>query len=111
MALLALTSARQLVAAETQGPPTDALTGFGAGGVPPALVAGAIALVASTVPSAPAGVLTERTPAVGIAGALTGDRVASTMRVAPTHLAAVRSPELRRTAWGSPKFTVEQINE
>lgn len=111
MALLALTSARQLVAAETQGPPTDALTGFGAGGVPPALVAGAISLVASTVPSAPAGVLTERTPAVGIAGALTGDRVASTMRVAPTYLAAVRSPELRRTAWGSPKFTVEQINE
>lgn len=111
MALLALTSARQLVAAETQGPPADALTGFGAGGVPPALVAGAVSLVAATVPRAPAGVLAERTPAVGIAGAVPSDGVAPTMRVAPTYLAAVGSPELRRTAWGSPKFTVEQINE
>lgn len=111
MALLALTSARQLVAAETQGPPADALTGFGAGGVPPALVAGAVSLVAVTVPCAPAGVLAERTPAVGIAGALTGDGVASTMWVAPTYLAAVRSPELRRTSWGSPKVTVKHINK
>lgn len=111
MALLALTSACQLVAAKTQGPPADTLTGFGAGGVPPALVTGAVSLVAATVPCAPAGVLAERTPAVGIAGALTGDGVASTMWMAPTYLAAVGSPELRRTAWGSPKFTVKQINE
>ena len=97
----ALTSAGQLVAAQTHGPPADALTRFGAGRVPPALVAGAVSVhgVAAAVPGALAGVLAERTPAVGVARALTGDRVAATMRVAATRLAAVWSPELRRTAW------------
>lgn len=100
----ALTSAGQLLAADTRGPPAGALAGFGAGGVPPALVAGAVSMVTAAVPRAPAGVLAERTPAVGVAGALAGDGVAPAVRVAPTHLAAVRSPELRRTAWWSPEI-------
>lgn len=103
VASLALTPAGQLVAAHTRGPRAGALAGFGAGGVPPALVAGAVSMVTAAVPGAPAGVLAERTPAVGVAGALAGDGVAPAVRVAPTHLAAVRSPELRRTAWWSPE--------
>lgn len=55
--------------------------------------------VAAAVPGALAGVLAERTPAVGIARALARGWVAAAMRVAPTCLAAVWSPELRRTAW------------
>lgn len=103
----ALTPASQLVAARPRGPPADTLTGFGAGGVPPALLAGAIPVdgVAAAVPGALAGVLAERPPAVGVAGAIPCGRVAPTMWVAPTHLAAVWSPELRRTAWWLPKGT------
>lgn len=101
MASLALTSASQLVAAQTHGPPADTLTRFGAGRVPPALVAGAVSVdgVAAAVPGALAGVLAERTPAVGVARALPSGRVTPTMWVAPTRLAAVWSPELRGTAW------------
>lgn len=103
VASVALASASQLVAAQPHGAPADALTGLGAGGVPPALVAGAVSVhgVAAAAPGALAGVAAERTPAVGVAGALTGDRVAPPVWVAPTRLAAVWSPELRRTAWGA----------
>lgn len=107
VASLALTSASQLVAAQTHGAPADTLARFGAGRVPPALLAGAVSVdgVAAAVPGALAGVLAERTPAVGVARALTGDVVAPTVWVAPTRLAAVWSPELKRTAWLLPKST------
>lgn len=77
----ALTPASQLVAARPRGPPADTLTGFGAGGVPPALLAGAIPVdgVAAAVPGALAGVLAERPPAVGVAVAIPCGRVAPTM--------------------------------
>lgn len=55
--------------------------------------------VAGAVPGALAGVLAQRTPAVGVAGALTSDGVTAAVWVALTHLATVWSPELRRTAW------------
>lgn len=107
VAPLALTSAGQLVAAHPHRPPADTLARFGAGGVPPALVAGAVPVdgVAAAVPGALAGVLAEGTPAVGIARALARGRVAPAMWVAPARLAAVWSPELRRTAWRLPKGT------
>ena len=55
--------------------------------------------VAVAVPGTLAGVLTQWTPAVGVASALTGDGVTAAVWVALTHLATVWGPELRRTAW------------
>lgn len=61
--------------------------------------------VAVAVAGALAGVLAKRTPAVGVAGALTGGGLAAAVREARTHLTAVWSPELRRTAWYGTKNT------
>lgn len=92
-------AAGQLVAAETHRAGGDALAPLGAGGRPPALLAAAVAVdgVAAAVPAALAGVLAQRPPAVGVAGALAGERVAAAVRMARAHLAAVWSPEVRRT--------------
>jgi len=99
----ALTAARQLVAAGPRRAAGDALARLGAGGRPPALVAAAVAVdrVAAAVPGALAGVLAERAPAVGVAGALAGDGVTLAVGVARTHPAAVWGPELRGAAWWS----------
>lgn len=55
--------------------------------------------VAVAVPGTLAGILAQRTPAVGVTGALTSHRVTTAVWMALTHLATVWSPELRRTAW------------
>lgn len=98
---LAPTPAGQLVAARPRRPAADALAGFGAGGVPPALLAGAVPVerVAAAVPGALAGVLAEGPPAVGVAGALARGGVAAAVGVAPARLAAVGGPELGGAAW------------
>lgn len=101
MAIPALTPAGQLFAALTHGPGAVALAPLGAGRRPPAVVAGAVPVdgVAAVVPGTLTVELAQRTPAVGVAGALASDGVAAAVRVARTHLAAVWSPELRRTTW------------
>lgn len=95
-------AAAQLVAADAQRAGGSALAPLGAGGRPPALLAAAVAVdgVAAAVPAALAGVLAQRPPAVGVAGALAGERVAAAVRVARARLAAVWSPEVRRTTSG-----------
>ena len=55
--------------------------------------------VAVAVPGTLAGMLAQRAPAVGVAGTLTGNRVAAAVWVTLTCLAAVRGPEVRWTAW------------
>lgn len=64
-----------LVAAGTQRARGGALAPLGTGVRPPALLAAAVAVdgVAAAVPAAFAGVLAQRPPAVGVAGALAGE--------------------------------------
>lgn len=101
MAVPALTPAGQLFTALTHGPGAVALAPLAAGRHPPAVVAGAVPVdgMAAAAPGTLTGELAQRTPAVVVAGALASDGVAAAVRVARTHLAAVRSPELRRTTW------------
>lgn len=101
MAPVALTPTRYLVAAGAHGSAVAALARLGAGWRPPALITGAVPVdgVAVAVPGALAGVLAQRAPAVGVAGALTSGEVTAAVWMALTHLATVWSPELRRTAW------------
>ena len=88
---VALAAACELVAPGAHRAGADALARLGAGRRPPAFVAGAVpvARVAVAMAGALAGVLAQRTPAVGVAGALTCDGVTSAVGVAPTHLATV----------------------
>lgn len=91
VAPVALTPTRKLVTAGAHGSSTVALTGFGAGGRPPALFTGAVPIdwVTVAVPSTLTGELAQRTPAVLVAGALTGGRVTAAVWVARAHLAAI----------------------
>ena len=109
VAPVALTLTSQLVAAKAQRCSTDTLAWLGAAWRVPALVACAVSVngVAATVPATLAGILAQRTPAVGVAGALPCDGITAAVWVALTHLATVWCPEIRRTAW---KQTNKQTN-
>lgn len=102
---MALAPARQLVTAGPHRADSGTLARLGAGGQRPAHVAGAVPVdrVAVAVPGTVAGVLAQRAPAVGVAGALAGNRVTAAIRVARTHLPTIWSPELRRTVWSQAK--------
>lgn len=98
---MALTGSCYLVTAGPYGPPHVTLAQLVASYHPPAFLAGAVSMngVAAAVSGAPAGVLAQWTPASGVADALASDSMAVSMGVALTHLTAVWSPELKRTAW------------
>jgi len=96
----ALTPACLLVTVGAVRPPR-AQAWLGAGRRPPAFLTGAVSVdgVAVAMSGALTGVLAERTPAVGVAGALTSDRMTTAIWVARTHLTTVRSPEFCGTSW------------
>lgn len=103
----------RLLTAGAHGGPAGALARLGAGGRPPALVAGAVTVhwVAVAVAGALAGVLTQGAPAVGVAGAFTCDGVAAAVGVTATHLTTVRGPEVWGTACDRTKQTLEYFSD